>query len=87
MDPDSSARIAGSAKKELDLLATELYAVGINADKGEIVGGLIKAARRSPIEAVGAVIQTFIAEQAAAKAAEAAKAEQEENGEKGDGST
>jgi hypothetical protein len=70
MEPDSSARIPGSVKKELDLLVDELYAIGIKADKGEIVGGLLRAAHRSPIEAVGAVIQTFIADQAAAKAAE-----------------
>lgn len=44
---------------ELAKLKQELHEAGTKASGGEIVGALVFAARRSPIEAVQAVVQTY----------------------------
>jgi hypothetical protein len=50
---------------ELALLKQELYEAGTKASGGEIASALIFAARRSPIEAVAAVVATYTRREAA----------------------
>jgi hypothetical protein len=62
----TTARIPGFVRVELDLLRSELHAEGMKiSNKDDILGALILAARRSPIEAVKAVVDTYIRREAA----------------------
>jgi hypothetical protein len=51
--------------RELAQLKQELHEVGTKASGGDIAGALILAARRSPVEAVAAVVQTYVRREAA----------------------
>lgn len=65
----TTVRIAPFVRSELDQLRDDLHAVGMpTRSKDDIPNALILAARRSPIEAVKAVVDTYIQRQAAEKA-------------------
>jgi hypothetical protein len=67
----TTARIKGFVREELDLLRAELHAGGMKiSDKDDIPNALILAARRSPLEAIKAVIETYWGREAAEAAAE-----------------
>jgi hypothetical protein len=60
MEKATTARIPGFVRPELDQLRADLHAAGMKiSDKDDIPNALILAARRSPIEAVKAVIGTY----------------------------
>jgi hypothetical protein len=70
MDKPSTAKIPGFMRPELDALRAELHAAGMKiSDKDDIPNALILAARRSPIEAVKAVIDTYWQREAAEREA------------------
>jgi hypothetical protein len=47
-------------KRELDQLRADLHAKGMKiSNQGDLVNALILAARRSPLEAVEAVVHTY----------------------------
>jgi hypothetical protein len=58
------AKLRTFAHAELELLVKELYTAGIAANAQQVLGALVLAARRSPIEAVGAIVQTYVAREA-----------------------
>jgi len=69
MAKPTTVRIAPFVRAELDQLRDDLHAVGMpTRSKDDIPNALILAARRSPIEAVKAVVDTYIQRQAAEKA-------------------
>lgn len=56
----SSVTVKPFVLHELDQLRDELRENGMKiSDKGDLVGALVLAARRSPIEAVAAVVGTY----------------------------
>jgi hypothetical protein len=59
--PRDSVKIAAFAKAELDLLVESLSTTPppIDVGDGDLMGALILAARRSPDEAVKAVVRTY----------------------------
>ena len=60
MDKPTTAKIPAFMRPELDALRAELHAAGMKiSDKDDIPNALILAARRSPIEAVAAVIESY----------------------------
>jgi len=66
MPPETkSAKLRAFAHAELELLVKELYTAGIAADGQQVLGALVLAARRSPIEAVAAIVQTYVIREAA----------------------
>jgi hypothetical protein len=67
MEKDTSARIRGFIREDLVQLQTDLYSAGMKkASKNDIASALIRAAHRSPIEAVKAVIESYWEAEAAA---------------------
>jgi hypothetical protein len=69
-----TAKIRRFANEELALLVSDLYTYGVSVPIDKVVGGLVFGARRSPIEAVAAVVQTYVRLEAE-KASEAALSE------------
>lgn len=66
MDKPTTARIQPFVRPEWDQLRADLHAAGMKIkDKDDIPNALILAARRSPIEAVKAVIETYFTQEAA----------------------
>ena len=66
MDKPTTAKIPGFMRPELEQLRAELHAAGMKiSDKDDIPNALILAARRSPVEAVAAVIETYWRREAA----------------------
>lgn len=60
MEKPTSARIRPFVRPEWVALRADLHAAGMKiSDKDDIPNALILAARRSPIEAVKAVIETY----------------------------
>jgi hypothetical protein len=60
MDKHTTAKIQGFVRPEWDALRADLHANGMKiSDKDDIPNALILAARRSPIEAVKAVIDSY----------------------------
>jgi hypothetical protein len=67
MDKLTTAKIQPFVRPEWDRLRADLHANGMKIrDKDDIPNALILAARRSPIEAVQAVIETYWRLEAAA---------------------
>jgi hypothetical protein len=68
MAKPTTVRIAAFVRSELDQLRDDLHAVGMpTRSKDDIPNALILAARRSPIEAVKAVVDTYVQRQATEK--------------------
>jgi hypothetical protein len=66
MDKPTTARIPGFVRPELEQLRADLHAVGMKiSDKDDIPNALILAARRSPIEAVKAFVESYWEREAA----------------------
>jgi hypothetical protein len=62
MTKPTTVPIKAEVNAELIQLKAELLAAGMSTPKNEdVIAGLILAARRSPVEAVKAVIETHIA--------------------------
>jgi hypothetical protein len=60
MEKPSTVRVEPFVRPELAQLQADLHAAGIKIpSQGDLVGALILAARRSPIEAVKAVVETY----------------------------
>ena len=60
MEKGTNVQILPFVKHELDALRGELHANGMKiSNQGDLVNALILAARRSPIEAVAAVVNTY----------------------------
>jgi hypothetical protein len=58
--PMTTTKIARFANEELNAFVDDLYTEGaFKATSGDVVGALVLAARRSPMEAVKAVIETY----------------------------
>jgi hypothetical protein len=55
-----TAKIRRFANEELAQLVSDLYTFGLSVPVDKVLGGLVFAARRSPIEAVAAVIQSYV---------------------------
>jgi hypothetical protein len=74
--PDSNVKIRTFAKDELDLLVDEIstFRPDQKVRDGAVMGALILAARRSPIESVSAVLATYWDKEADLVAALAAAA-------------
>lgn len=71
MDKPTTAKIPAFVRPEWDRLRADLHANGMKvSDKDDIPNALILAARRSPIEVVMAVMETYWKAEAAAEAAE-----------------
>lgn len=76
MDPDTTARIRGFVRQDLVQLQRDLHVVGMKrASKDDIASALIRAARRSPVEAVKAIIETYWQAEASAYGVEGDEAE------------
>ncbi|HYZ75968.1 MAG TPA: hypothetical protein VE596_01220 [Gaiellaceae bacterium] len=68
MAKPTTVRIAAFVRPELDQLRNDLHAAGMpTRSKDDIPNALILAARRSPIEAIKAIVDTYIQRQAAEK--------------------
>ena len=66
MDKPTTAKIRPFVRSEWDALRSDLHENGMKiSDKDDIPNALILAARRSPIEAVKAVIATYWEREAA----------------------
>jgi hypothetical protein len=64
--PRVSAKLAAFANAELDSLVDTLYTEAhLKAAKEDVLSALVLAARRSPIEAVAAIVGTYVAREAA----------------------
>jgi hypothetical protein len=64
--PRVSAKLAAFAHAELKLLVDELYTQAkLKAAKEDVLGALVLAARRSPIETIAAVFGSYVDREAA----------------------
>lgn len=72
MDKTTSAKIQGFVRPEWDGLRRDLHEAGMKiSDKDEIPNALLYSARRFPVEAIKAIIETFWEREAEAKGSDA----------------
>lgn len=77
MDKDTTADIRGFLRPSLKELQRGLHEKGMKASKGDVASGMVHAATRLPISVVKALIEEYIAAEAAAYPSEVAEEDDE----------
>ncbi len=73
VDARKTAKIAAFVHAELEALVFDLYTQArVKATREDVLGALVLAGRRAPIELVAALLPAFVAREAEEKAAAAA---------------